>query len=87
MIIEILAVPFFIFEKLCASVQMSLYHTGEIVILTNHFTLVVNDERFKQQIVITENDLPTQFQAIIICLEVIDLKLSLSDRQCNFQLR
>ena len=51
------------------------------------FALVVNDERFKQQIVITENDLPTQFQAIIISLKVIGLKLSLSDRQCDCQFR
>lgn len=65
MIIEIFAVPFFVFEKLCSSIQMSLYQTGEIVILANHFALVVNNERFKQQIVITENDLPAQFQAII----------------------
>ena len=87
MIIEIFAVPFFVFEKLCSSIQMSLYQTGEIVILANHFALVVNDERFKQQIVITENDLPAQLQAIIISLEVIGLKLSLSDRQCDCQFR
>ena len=43
MIIEIFAVPFFIFEKLCSSVQMGLYQTGEIVILANHFALVVNN--------------------------------------------
>ena len=44
-------------------------------------------KRIADGIVITKYDLPTQLQAIIISFEIICLKFSLSDRQCNCQLR